>query len=86
MGYVQAQLEQIRSSSATTPPTIGTTNSTVSVEGLRGPVQLERRVSLVAGYSDVYDVRLTLSWPEPRFGGTRTDRVVLSIWVRSPDV
>ena len=61
------------------------TGEPVAVPGIPGAASYRCAVSLVPGYSDLFQVTVGVVWKENRRGVERNDSLTLSTWMRSPD-
>jgi Tfp pilus assembly protein PilV len=85
LAAVQAQIYAARAGARSSTLVVGTTTTQVTVSGLQSTVPVVTTVTLVSGYTDLYQVSVTATWTETAGSTTRTDKLTIATNVRSPD-
>jgi|GEM_PF-3539403 len=78
---VRSLVAGFRAQGETAALTTGTTNSNAAVAQVPQTVSVSTTISLVAGYTHLYSVSVSASWPE----GTQTETVSTQTYVRAPN-
>lgn len=77
LALAETMIAEVRTSVLAGTFTPGTTNTVVTVPGIRGNVTKTRQISAVGGFSDLFAVRAKVGWSG--------DSVQLVTYVRYPD-
>lgn len=79
---LRGQIDQVRANATGGTVTNGVTASSVSVSGIQNKVSVTVTISNVAGFASLKQVDVTASWIEAFRGGTRSDSMSFSTWVK----
>jgi prepilin-type N-terminal cleavage/methylation domain-containing protein len=85
LGLIQDQIEGQRAIAYTTALTTGTTNTTPTPTGMTATVTLSRVITLVSGYTDLYQVQVTGTWTNTAVPN-RNGSITLTTMMRAPHV
>lgn len=81
LALVQNQIDAVRITSRTSSLTVGTTVTTGGASNIPAGVTVTTTISLVSGYTNLYDVAITATWPEK----SKTDSLKVETYVRAID-
>jgi hypothetical protein len=84
MGMVQDEIDKQRSLARTTALTTGTTTSTQTSSSVYTNIALTDAITLVSGYTDLYQVDITATWGDKTLMLYRTGTIEVITYMRAP--
>jgi hypothetical protein len=85
LAAARTELEKTKAAGRTLALVVGNTTTPVVATGFTGSATLAKSISLIAGYTNLYKVTVSITWVEKTGGPNRNDSLTLETWMRSPD-
>lgn len=86
LGQARPAIETSKATARTSALTPGSQVFVLSgISGFTGTATMTKTITIVAGYTSLYKVNVTINWTEKALGINRSDSMVMETVMRAPD-